>query len=372
MSNDLMDLDNLPEAYKDLLAQLGNDNNLAGGMFGISRRVSIRGGRFRKIVNGEEVQVFDRATLDIVIVNAAQISRMFYEKGFVEGEISEPTCWSPDGKIPAVEVPEKNRQCEDCGHCPQNVKGSGQNDTRACRYQQRIAVLLAGDNGAGIMTKEIYGMILPATSIFGGGGQEMSMQGYARYLAAHKTPSKAIVTEMRFDTESSTPKLYFKPVRPLNDKELAIVVEMQTHQETVDAITQHVYISDGIDEETPALPAAFNTPIGTPVPAKKEPPSVDKKKATPNLSAAEKKKAKLLMELKALEEAEATPVKPVLVETPEQKAAREKAEKKAALQKQLEAMDEDDAPPVTAKDKTPAKAPAESGDLASILDKWDD
>jgi hypothetical protein len=118
-------------------------------------------------------------------------------------------------------------------NCPQNVKGSGQGESRACRYQQRVAVLLEGE----VEKREVYQLILPATSVFGDGEKgKLPLQAYARHLKAHGTPIAGVITEMRFDTASPTPKLVFKPVRPITEDELAVVREMRNSPEAEEAI----------------------------------------------------------------------------------------------------------------------------------------
>ena len=85
-------------------------------------------------------------------------------------------------------------QAARCMDCPQNIKGSGQGESRACRFSQRLAVLLEG------AMDTVYQLQLPATSIFGEAKDgKMGMQAYAKYLKAHKTPSIAVVTQAYFD-----------------------------------------------------------------------------------------------------------------------------------------------------------------------------
>jgi hypothetical protein len=132
--------------------------------------------------------------------------------------------------------------------CKQNVKGSGQGDSRACRYQQRIAVLLEGE----VEKREVYQVILPATSVFGDGEKgKMPIQAYSRYLKAHNTPVLGVITEMRFDTASPTPKLVFKPVRPITEEEFAVVTEMRESPEAGEAIK--MVTSKSAPKAAPAL-----------------------------------------------------------------------------------------------------------------------
>ena len=137
-----------------LATQLKNSvaDTLAGGAGGaINRRISIKGNVFREIINGKEHNVNEDRAMNLVIVNAAPISRMYYASSYVEGEVVKPACWSSNGQTPDKEVPADTRQANRCLDCKQNIKGSGQGEGRACRFQQRLAVMIEG----GIEGREI-------------------------------------------------------------------------------------------------------------------------------------------------------------------------------------------------------------------------
>ena len=227
----------------DLFKQLQEvDDNLAGGSSGLkTHRISLRGGRFRELVNGEQVNVKNDCFLNVIVVNAAKISRTYYAGQYDAENPSAPTCWSPDTDAPDAAVPADQRQAKRCMDCKQNVKGSGQGESRACRFQQRIAVLLEGD------LETVYQLQLPATSVFGEAKDgKMGMQAYAKHLRAHKTPSIAVVTQMYFDENSDTPKLFFKPVRPLEEAELEQAIKARDSEDAVRAITLTVAQTDGV------------------------------------------------------------------------------------------------------------------------------
>jgi hypothetical protein len=252
----------MPDSYRALLATLAPETTIAGG-YGGGSRLSIRGGVFRKIVAGEEVGTIDSRTLQTVIVKAAPISRTYYAGAYVEGANQGPTCWSEDGKIPHIDVLASDRQATDCNSCPMNIKGSGTGDSRACRFQQRVAVLLPdGENR--FVSAEAHLLSMPATSLFGDATDKMQMQAYVRKLHAHKTPLAAVVTEMRFDTDSSTPKLSFKPIRALTESELGMVARLQKDPE-VDALIRMDYKPT---EQQEAAPAALFASEPEPVKAK--------------------------------------------------------------------------------------------------------
>ena len=70
------------------------------------RRISIRGGKFHVIADGEEV-TRDLGYMDVVIVNAAPVSRAYYGDAYDPNRVAVPTCWSPDTQLPDREVPQQ-------------------------------------------------------------------------------------------------------------------------------------------------------------------------------------------------------------------------------------------------------------------------
>jgi hypothetical protein len=210
--------------------------SLTGGTGGGStKRISIKGGVFRLMADGKEITSIDDRHLDVVIVNAApKISRTYYAGTYEEGNTSAPTCWSPDGETPDASVEEP--QASNCASCPMNVKGSGQGESKACRFSQRLAVVLANDIQGDVMQ-----LTLAATSIFGKEeGDKRPLQAYARYLAAQSINPETLVTRLRFDTKAAVPKLFFQPVRWLEDDEYAIAVEKGASTLAKSAITMSV------------------------------------------------------------------------------------------------------------------------------------
>lgn len=215
---------------------------LTGGGTGTSmKRISTKGGVFRLIAGGKEVAAIDDRHLDVVIVNAApKVSRTFYASQFVEGEAKAPDCWSADGDLPDATASQP--QAKSCATCPQNIKGSGQGDSRACRFSQRLAVVLAND-----MEGDVMQLTLAATSIFGKeDGDKRPLQAYARYLAAQNISPETLVTRLKFDTKAAVPKLFFQPVRWLDDTEYAGVIEKGQSEEAKRAVTMTVAQADGV------------------------------------------------------------------------------------------------------------------------------
>jgi hypothetical protein len=196
-----------------------------------AKRISIRGSVFRMIVGGQEIAKSDERYMQVVVAAAAPShSRTFYAGVYEEGEKVLPACFSNDGIKPDAES--EKPQAKNCASCPQNIAGSGQGNSRACRFSHRLAVVLAND-----IEGDVYQVVIPATSLFGKPeAGNLPLEAYTRYLAGHGVPITAVVTEMKFDTDSATPKLFFKAVRPLEESEWLIVQEKGQTQEAKNAI----------------------------------------------------------------------------------------------------------------------------------------
>lgn len=220
-----------------------------------SRRISIRGARFREMVGGDQMRVNSSGSMNVVIVRVSEVGRTYYEGAYDPNaeKAAAPVCWSADSTKPAKEV--KHPKAKSCDVCPMNIKGSGQGDSRACRYSVRAAVCLEGD------FETVYQMSIPATSYFGkSDGQDHPLQSYVKLLKTNNFALPTVVTQMYFDEDSETPKLFFKPVRSLDDEEFEQITEAFNSEEAKRAITLTVYqadseefeIDDADEEEEPA------------------------------------------------------------------------------------------------------------------------
>jgi hypothetical protein len=268
---------------------------LAGGAVGGgTKRISIKGGVFRLYEGGKEIAAIEERYLDVVIVNAApDISRVFYAKSY-DGEASSPDCWSQDGKTPSADS--ANPQHNKCDGCPQNIAGSGQNNSRACRFQQHIAVVLANDMEGAVMQ-----LTVPAKSIFGGeDGDNRALQAYARHLGAQNIDPSEVITRMKFDTKVESPKLFFKAMRWLTDDEYPIIQQQGKTSTAIKAVTMSFSKPTSVaaplalegkrptskpadDEEAPAPAPKAKKAKPAPLPAEDdEEPVVRKEEKKPN------------------------------------------------------------------------------------------
>lgn len=205
--------------------------SLAGGGSG-GRRISIKGGAFRLLNDGKEIASIEDRYLDVVFVRAApKVGRVFYAKQYESDNATAPDCWSADGEKPSPDA--ANKQSSRCAECPKNIAGSGQGNSRACRYNQRMAVVLANDTDGPVLQLSV-----PATSIFGEGeNDKRPLQAYARWLGAQSINPEEVVTRMQFDLKSESPKLYFKTMRWLTEEEFETVERQAKTEEAVKAAT---------------------------------------------------------------------------------------------------------------------------------------
>jgi len=290
---------------------------LAGNGGGGGKRISIKGGVFRLMADGKEVAAIDERYLDVVVVKAAaKVARVFYMGKYdKDASATAPNCWSTDGDKPDAGV--KNAPSQTCASCPNNVAGSGQGQSRACRYQQRLAVVLASDIEGDVMQ-----LPLPATSIFGKSeGDNHPLQAYARWLVAQSVDPSTVVTRMKFDTTAESPKLFFKAMRWLTDEEYATAAEKGKSAEAINAVAMNVSAMDGVK------PASLN--LGG-----------SKPKAAP-----------------AVEEEEEAPAP---------------APKKAAAKPKVEEPAEEPAEPAVRKAETKPSAVPTKKSLADVVSDWDD
>jgi hypothetical protein len=246
-----------------------------GGGGGGGKRISIKGGVFRLLADGKEIASIEDRHLDVIIANAAaDIGRTFYAGAYDPEKSAAPDCWSADGNTPSVEA--KNPQSKTCATCPQNVKGSGSGESRACKFSQRLAVVLESDMGGDVLQLQV-----PAASLFGQAESEnMPLKAYANWLGAQNISPDEVVTRMKFDTKAQSPKLFFRPVRWLDDDEHDIVLEKGSSEEAKKAVTMTVAKTDKAPD-APVLEAPKKPKAKEPVEDDVDEPEVRQEKTSP-------------------------------------------------------------------------------------------
>ena len=213
---------------------------VAGGGGNQSKRISIKGGVFRKMSGGKEINAIEDRFMNIIIVKMAHTaSRTFYPQGYKEGEKASPTCWSNDSRVPDVEV--KTPQAKSCDTCQFSAKNSGANGTgTACRLSWRTAVVLPNDPSGDVMQ-----LVLPATSCFGKeDNARWPFRAYVQMLANNNVSAGRIVTKMQFDTKSPVPKVLFSPAAGVNEDDLAIIARQSKSPAAEQAVKLTVFQVD--------------------------------------------------------------------------------------------------------------------------------
>jgi len=217
---------------------------VAGGARQGSKRISIKGGVFRKYSGGKEIGAIEDRHMEVIFVKMAhKASRMFYDATYQEGQKVSPVCWSTDSEKPDADV--KTPCASTCLDCSKSVKGSGQGGTgTACRLSWRTAVVLPKDPSGDVMQ-----LVLPATSAFGKEDNgRFPFRPYIQHLASHNVSAGRVITKMAFDTKSPTPKVIFSPAGKVPDEDLQIIASQAKSPAAEAAVKMNVFQADSTGE----------------------------------------------------------------------------------------------------------------------------
>ncbi len=259
MSNDI--IANLKSELAKIQSGVDDDTRaVAGGSGNVAKRISIKGGVFRKMAGGREIGSIEDRYMNVIFVKMAHTpSRTYYTGAYKEGEKIAPVCWSSDSKVPDAEV--KNPQASSCDSCQWSVKGSGQGGSgAACRLSWRTAVVLPQDPGGDVMQ-----LVLPATSCFGKEeAGKFPFRPYIQMLANNNISAGRVVTKMQFDTKSPVPKLLFSPAAVVPENDVEVVQRQKETKAAENAIRLTVYQQDeGEASDGPVVtaPEAVSEPV---------------------------------------------------------------------------------------------------------------
>lgn len=224
-------------------------DRMSNGSGGSMRRIQLSNGRiFKRVVNGEQIGKSVSNQLDVIVVDwLMEPSRKFYAAAYdKDAKATLPDCWSNDGITP--EATAKGKQSSSCAACPKNVKGSGSNGKgKACRYERRLAVLVAGDPSG-----DVYQIAVPGASLFStNDGSIYGFEGYKKFLLANGEGLDTVVTRIIYDAEADTAKVGFKAIRHLTEVESGLVDAAQEDPATEKYIMLTVAAASGAT----ALPA---------------------------------------------------------------------------------------------------------------------
>jgi len=251
----MTDLTVLNQDLPDFLQNAGVSDltKALAGRTGVKRIVP-KNGIFRKTVGGEEMGKV-KGNLDVVIVSASpKVGRIFYAKQWTpDAEPTAPDCFSNDGNAPDAgsAAPQSSR----CDTCAQNIKGSGQGNSKACRYSRRIAMTLVEDFGTSL-EGSVYQMNLASKSLFGDsvGNNTHPFESYIKYLANNGKSLDYVVTTLSFNENNDNASVLFTPARFINKAEHSVTSEVAKKPDVQKMVTMTPYQAD-MSGRTPALAA---------------------------------------------------------------------------------------------------------------------
>ena len=162
--------------------------------------------------------------LDVILVNAsADIAKSYYEKGYTEGDMELPRCWSLDSVKPHASVAEKVHPV--CGTCPMNQFGSRVTDAgknaKACQDQRRVAITLphhlTQDNPTPVL------MRVPQSSL-------KSLKAYSDTLAKYNAEINGVITRLSFEPADAFPRLKFEYAGIVDDEQYDKILDLAEGQ----------------------------------------------------------------------------------------------------------------------------------------------
>ncbi|OGR27287.1 MAG: hypothetical protein A2139_07830 [Desulfobacca sp. RBG_16_60_12] len=203
-------------AHLQQIANSAGDNLIAASGTGGGQQVdhiSIKGGRFHIVRNGQQPVTLQLFELNVVIVHANPgMTKALFEGAWnPDADAEAPICSSDDGVTPRADS--EKPQCGTCAACPQNQFGSKINQQtqkagKACQDKKTVAVVTPGSEGG-----EMLRLQIPAASL----------KEFGAYLRSLPVKYCYVVTQITFDTTVSYPKLLFKPLSYVSAEGVAAI-----------------------------------------------------------------------------------------------------------------------------------------------------
>lgn len=246
----------LNQELPDFLQQAGVSEltKTLAGKTGVKRLVP-KNGIWTKVVGGEAMGKL-KGDVNVIIVNAApRVGRIFYAKAWSpDAEPTAPDCFSNDGRAPDAKA--ANPQASACDSCPQNIKGSGQGQSKACRYSRRIAVMLEDDFNTSL-EGEVYQINLASKSLFGDGdgNNAHTFENYTKYLSNNGKSVDYMVTRISFNENNDNQSVLFSPARYINKHEFGVSQRVASTEAVKALVVMTPGQADGAKQPALAAPA---------------------------------------------------------------------------------------------------------------------
>lgn len=225
----------------------------------------------------------------IVAVNPNK-SKVYYDKGFEEGSVAKPNCYSNDGIAPAADA--EDPQAKKCALCPHNQWGSRITDNggkgKACADSMRLAVASPAQLNDPMLLR------VPAASL-------KTLGQYGGQLAKRGVEPQHVVTRIGFDYNVAHPALTFKAIRFVEEEEMnEIEAVLFEEEETISLITG---TSNTITPEVEHKAEAIEPPKKSPKVVEAEEEAEVAPKAEVKVEAASKKETAKVDDYDSIDEA---------------------------------------------------------------------
>ena len=249
----------LPEYLKKLVEEQGGvDSGQLVSSTGSVPRISLKGKKFRFLVDGEEVKkTAEPITVVILGVQPEHgMAKTFYKGKYNPNDSGPPECSSENGIRPDSWVSEP--QSSSCSTCEQNVWGSATamsgKKAKACRDSKRLWVVEPDEIEGG----KLYILNITISSL-------KAVSEYGKTLISNQLPMAAVMTKVTIDEESDFPMMTFELAGVLEEKDGLLSLARSSEKEWVQVDTRPAISNDAPKKrlEAQTEPAATNN-----VPAK--------------------------------------------------------------------------------------------------------
>lgn len=226
----------IPDYLKGI-QQNTSDSEALAGLSNKIPRISLKGRKFRLIVEGEEI-VKPTDTLQVVILavepEKGRMVKTFYAKGYSSGDTEPPTCSSADGVRPDAWIADP--QHSNCAQCPKNAFGSATSQSgkpaKACRDSKRLWVAIPEneknqDLGLGL-DGTVFSLGVPVTSLG-------SLSDFGKQIAKNGYPLPAVIVNLEM-VDSEFPQVDFSFSGFLPEKDGRIAIERNVSKDWLDSV----------------------------------------------------------------------------------------------------------------------------------------
>jgi hypothetical protein len=211
----------------------------------------------------------------VIILKANRnLSKIYYEKRYKEGDNAAPDCYSMDGEKPDPSVKEPPSKA--CASCPKSAWGSRISDDgrelKACQDSRRLVVVpsndIANDGLGGPMLLRV-----PAASLG-------NLVAYDDMLKKANAAYFGVATKISFDMEAAYPKMLFEYDGPntekLTEEQGKLILELRDSDATnrilsTKSAQEHVATDDEVSAATAEKPKQVAKPAVVEVPEEPEP-----------------------------------------------------------------------------------------------------